>query len=393
MTAIPPVLTLEEAKDLQKMLPAEIGPGLDERELGRIEERFGFRFAADHRVFLAAGLPHGTRAWPDWRGGDPAELAHRLAGPAEGVLFDMEHARFWHPDWRARPAQTSDALRLARAELAAAPPLVPVYGHRYLPATAGEWGHCVLSVHQSDIIVYGNDLADYIRHEFAGRASGLPTRRSTVRFWSYFVNGRPGIDVRAPTPHTPYAVSAQEAVEYLRMLALERLIGRRLHPHHLIEAALAALVLGVETESLVLLAGLTRAGSEGADALFDRALVELGLAEGLPTDDTDLPWESARWELVRWWLRLIVNGSMAPADGGDVIVHEGWEALAHPRALRPLVDRVDAYHGRGANRVGQGVQLAAAIVAEAGRLLAAGPWPPPDRPGPAERKSSVRSGC
>ncbi|MFE9466667.1 hypothetical protein ACFYNW_23885 [Streptomyces virginiae] len=98
-----------------------------------------------------------------------------------------------------------------------------------------------------------NDLSDYVRHEFTGRASTLPAR-ATVGFWSYFVNGSPGTDVTAPTPYTPCAVSAQEAIECLRMLALERLIGRQHHPHQLIEAGLTALVLGVETESLPLLA-------------------------------------------------------------------------------------------------------------------------------------------
>ncbi|MFG2989161.1 hypothetical protein ACGFZK_07665 [Streptomyces sp. NPDC048257] len=370
----PPVLSLDEAGRLQRLLPADIGPGLSERELDGIEERFGFTFAVDHRVFLSAGLPYGSRSWPDWRNGDPADLAERLSWPVEGVLFDVERNGFWHPAWGPRPTGTSAAVRLARAELATAPPLVPVYSHRYLPGTAGEWGHSVLSVHQTDIIFYGNDLADYVRHEFAGRASSLPAPRSTVGFWSYFVNCGPGTDVDAPTPHTPYAATAHEAVEYLRMLALERLIGRRHRPHHLMEAALAALVLNVETESLALLAGLTHAEQEKADALFDRALAELGLVEGLPADDTGLPWEAARWELVRWWLRLIVNGSTAPAAGGDVIVYEGWDALAQPRTLRPLVDLVDAYNGSDTTGSDRRELSAGAIVAEAERLLA-GRWP------------------
>ncbi|MBP2400853.1 hypothetical protein [Streptomyces syringium] len=372
----PPPLTPEDARGLQNSLRAQIGPGLSERELDAVEGRFGFTFSADHRVFLAAGLPHGSGRWPDWRNGDPEDLAARLAQPVEGVLFDVEHNGFWYPTWGPRPVETSDALRIARSELATVPQLVPVYSHRYLPGTAGEWGHPVLSVHQTDIIVYGNDLTDYIRHEFTGRASRFPTH-ATVGFWSYFVGGGPGIDVTALTPHTPYAVDAQEAVEYLRMLALERLIGRRFHPHQLIEAGLAALVLDVESESLPLLAGLSRTEFESADVLFEQVLDELGLTSGLPADDTGIPWEAARWELVRWWLRLIVNGSLAPGAGGDVITYEGWGVLARPRSLQPLVDQVDAYNDWEKIWDGTREQSAAAIVAEAERLLA-GPWPPLD---------------
>ncbi|MFJ8011221.1 hypothetical protein [Streptomyces sp. NPDC096339] len=371
----PAPLTLEAARDLQSMLRCDIGPGLGERELDAVEERFGFTFSADHRIFLAAGLPRGSRSWPDWRDGDPENLAGRLSRPVEGVLFDVEHSGFWHPAWPSRPTSTSGALRIARCELATVPQLVPVYSHRYLPGTAGEWGHPVLSVHQTDIIFYGNDLADYLRREFTGRSSSLPAR-ATVDFWSYFVEAGPGIDVTAPTPHTPYAVSAQEAVEYLRMLALERLIGRRHDPHHLIEAGLAALALDVETESLPLLAGLTRTEHENADALFERVLTELGLSEGHPVGGTGIPREAERWELVRWWLRLIVNTSMAPGAGGDVIVHEGWGPLARPQALKPLVDEVYEYNEWTAIRGGTREQRAGAIVAEAERLLA-GPWPPP----------------
>ncbi|MFD7559734.1 hypothetical protein ACFV9E_35090 [Streptomyces sp. NPDC059835] len=375
MTAQPPApLTPEVARSLQSVLGADIGPGLDERELDAVEARFDFAFSADHRVFLAAGLPHGSPGWPDWRDGDPEDLAEWLARPVEGVLFDVERNGFWHPAWPPRQAITSHPLEVARRELATVPQLVPVFGHRYLPGTAGEWGHPVLSVHQTDIIFYGNDLADYVRREFTGRSSGVPAR-ATVDFWSYFVEAGPGIDVTAPTPHIPYAVSAQEAVEYLRMLALERLIGRRHHPHQLIEAGLAALVLDVETESLPLLAGLTRTEHERADALFERVLTELGLPEGLPPDDTDIPREAARWELVRWWLRLIVNGSTTAGAGGDLITYEGWDALGRPEALKPLADDVYEYDNWEARRGGTREQWARAITAEAERLLA-GPWPP-----------------
>ncbi|MFJ3609483.1 hypothetical protein [Streptomyces hydrogenans] len=369
-----PRLTLDAARVLQGMLRTEIGPGLTERELDAVETRFGFTFSADHRVFLAAGLPHGSSRWPNWRNGDPGDLAERLAWPVEGVLFDVEHNVFWHPAWPSRPAETSEALRVARTELESVPQLVPVYGHRYLPGTAGEHGHPVLSVWQTDIILYGNDLTDYIQHEFAGRSNSL-LAHATVDFWSYFVEGGPGIDVSLPTPFTPYASSAQEAVDCIGMLALERLIGRRHHPEQLIEAGLTALVLDVETESLPLLAGLSRSEHEQTDVLFDQVLDELGLLQDLPADTTDLPWEVARWELVRWWLRLIVNGSLAPGAGGDLITYEGWGALAQPQTLRPLVDKTEAYNDWAAIRLGDRESLADSIVEEARRLLT-GPWPP-----------------
>ena len=79
----------------------------------------------------------------------------------------MEHNAFWHRSWGQRPADTGEALRAARQHLSRAPKMIPVCGHRYLPAGRGSYGHPVLSIYQTDIIVYGTDLADYINCEFS----------------------------------------------------------------------------------------------------------------------------------------------------------------------------------------------------------------------------------
>jgi hypothetical protein len=66
--------------------------------------------------------------------------------------------------------------------------MIPVCSHRFLPAGRGTYGHPVLSIHQTDIIVYGTDLADYINNEF-GRyfisANWKPP--PMVPFWSDFL--------------------------------------------------------------------------------------------------------------------------------------------------------------------------------------------------------------
>lgn len=67
---------------------------------------------------------------------------------------------------RQRPTDTGEALTTARQHLGRAPKMIPVCSHRYLPAGRGTYGHPVLSIYQTDIIVYGTDLADYIYHEF-----------------------------------------------------------------------------------------------------------------------------------------------------------------------------------------------------------------------------------
>lgn len=175
------------------------GPGLTEPEFARIERDFGFEFADDHRAFLAAGLPLNTspqaggaryRQWPDWRGGDPDDLRQQLGWPVEGALFDVTHNVLWHPSWGERPADPGQAIQAARWHLSQAPTMIPVYAHRYLPAGHGTYGHPVLSICQTDIIVYGTDLASYITSEFSGSGWSLPadwTPPPMVPFWSEFL--------------------------------------------------------------------------------------------------------------------------------------------------------------------------------------------------------------
>lgn len=175
----------EAARRLTALGAADLAPGLSDHEFDRVEATFGFRFADDHRAFLSIGLPMGGQ-WPDWRDGSRKDLQRRLQWPTEGIIFDVEWNEFWCPAWGDRPPVLKHALRSARWQLERVPQLVPVFGHRYLPAGHGTSGHPVLSVYQTDIVCYGADLADYIDTEF-GHADPQ-TATPTVGFWSDLVS-------------------------------------------------------------------------------------------------------------------------------------------------------------------------------------------------------------
>jgi hypothetical protein len=189
----------EAARRLALTGRRDIGPGLTEAEFARIERDYGLEFADDHRAFLAVGLPRsqpsehpqaGLEPWPDWRDGDPVDLRRRLGWPVEGVLFDVEHNAYWDPSWGRQPPGLPQALSVAQHHLARVPMMIPVYSHRYLPAGRGTHGHPVLSIHQTDIIVYGADLAEYITNEFTDRGHFIGPDRATpplVPFWSEFL--------------------------------------------------------------------------------------------------------------------------------------------------------------------------------------------------------------
>ncbi|OJT19145.1 hypothetical protein BO221_37225 [Archangium sp. Cb G35] len=166
-------------------------PGLTDAEVAATEARFGFRFPPDLRAFLQTALPRGKN-FPDWRSGGESALRDWLDRPRQGLLFDVQHNGIWlKEEWGPKPRTLDDALRVASERIAAAPKLIPIFGHRMIPDEPQLAGNPVFSVHQTDIIFYGVDLADYLRQEF--HLPGGPPRPEEeharpIRFWSWFVS-------------------------------------------------------------------------------------------------------------------------------------------------------------------------------------------------------------
>ena len=79
---------------------------------------------------------------------------------------------------------------MARARVAQAPRLIPVMGHRYIPAEPELAGNPVFSVYQTDIIYYGVDLATYLRCEFGqlDHVNAVREEARRIRFWSELVS-------------------------------------------------------------------------------------------------------------------------------------------------------------------------------------------------------------
>ena len=155
---------ITECVELLKQSHVACDVGLSSDEIRSAEETFGFEFSPDHRDFLAAVQPAGDRWW-NWRTDSAEKLRSGLDWPRNGVLFDVENSDFWPESWGVRPDLVADRLDTAAAHIKLWPALVPLYGHRYMPAAPAGTGAPVFSVYQTDVIFYGHDLYDYLRRE------------------------------------------------------------------------------------------------------------------------------------------------------------------------------------------------------------------------------------
>ena len=160
--------------------------GLRDDEVESLEAAYGLRFPPDLRKLLQYALPVSER-FPHWRG-RPSALRDSLQWPTAGVLREIRLNHFWAPSWGERPAEDEAALAAAERLLAAAPQLIPVFAHRYIPTEPHEVGNPVFSVVGTDVIYAGCDLASYFATEFG---APCPTWAASVprpiAFWDALI--------------------------------------------------------------------------------------------------------------------------------------------------------------------------------------------------------------
>ena len=196
--------------------------GLEAHEIDALELRWNIRFPEDYRRFLSIlnapdrGMrcfgwrkepPYNlhevedARSFIDWRR-DETDVTDDLESPLEGIMFDVEKASLWPDSWGKRPRGAEKKQKTVSRLVAAAPKLVPICGHRYLVGDPVKAGNPVLSVWQSDIIIYGSNMRNFLLMECSGLLGldrdevenlstvGITTERiAAIPFWGELILG------------------------------------------------------------------------------------------------------------------------------------------------------------------------------------------------------------
>jgi hypothetical protein len=159
------------------------GKGYSQAALDLAQEKYDLVFPPD---LIALFRERRPLLGYDWRT-DDAAIRDMLNRPLEGLLFDVEHDVLWWPEWGERPATAEARKEVLSAVVARAPKLIPLFSHRYIPTEPHQSGNPVFSVHQSDIIYYGANLANYFEREFGDGDRPLSPHIRSIRFWSDLV--------------------------------------------------------------------------------------------------------------------------------------------------------------------------------------------------------------
>ncbi len=150
-----------------------------EAEIATFEARLGHPFPPEYRVFLETlgtldrpqigfGFEGDTMVQGDWHPfvdwRDPVAVSAQQDGVLNSILFDVGHD-IWYDSWGPMPEGKADQKAHVTALFRAAPPLLPVFGHRYLLAVDTPAPLPVLSIHQTDVIVWAGSLQDAIMQD------------------------------------------------------------------------------------------------------------------------------------------------------------------------------------------------------------------------------------
>lgn len=161
--------------------------GYTQSELEDAQDRYDLVFPPD---LVALFRDRRPVLGYDWRS-DHEEIRAMLSWPLEGLLYDLEHNALWWPEWGQRPETPEGRAELLTQVVKAAPKLIPLVGHRYLPEEPHEAGNPVFSVYQADTIYFGADLAHFFERQFGVSSRPWPEQVKHIRFWSDLVERNP----------------------------------------------------------------------------------------------------------------------------------------------------------------------------------------------------------
>ncbi len=190
--------------------------GFSDDEINSFEQVWQIKFPPDYRQFLRflgapdrpmysvwyatdSHLAPGERpSFYNWRT-DGEAIKRAMAWPLEGLLFDVERNDLWLNSWGVRPNDAGDRQQRLSTLVREAPALIPIFAHRYLLGVPVRAGNPILSVHQSDIILYGSNIRNYLIAELsellgfdqqnAWRKAVEGVSIESIPFWGEIMNG------------------------------------------------------------------------------------------------------------------------------------------------------------------------------------------------------------
>ena len=160
--------------------------GLTHEEIIKAEDVYGIQFPKSLKDFLMEGLPvsDGFYNWRNMEEKNIDYIKKMMVAPIEAI-HELAEEVYWCDTWGEEPDNVTEIKKIVRERLESAPKLLPIYAHRYMPMILEEQPP-IISVHNVDIIYYGESLEDYFQVEFGNKPQNMIRFESIkpISFWS-----------------------------------------------------------------------------------------------------------------------------------------------------------------------------------------------------------------
>ena len=141
----------------------ELQNGLSRKEIDTIESLYGFSFPTPLKDFYMEVLPvgNGFYNWRDFDANNIFAIQYMMKLPRKNFMENLE----WYEEIQSDMGDIANRKRLVGGIIDAAPLLIPIRAHRYIPICSLK-EYPVISVHGLDVIYYGRNLYEYLEIEF-----------------------------------------------------------------------------------------------------------------------------------------------------------------------------------------------------------------------------------
>lgn len=175
----------EDSISLLRKKGVTLARGLTTREIERAERVYNIKFPKSLKTMLMMAMPTGKGFynWRDMSDDNIDNIKETMKRPYENIN-NMAEEIYWCDTWGAEPESIEKYKEEVRKRLKKAPKLIPVYAHRYMPMLDNE--PPILSIHDTDVIYYGENLENYLEIEFGDKDQRSISIKNIkpVQFWS-----------------------------------------------------------------------------------------------------------------------------------------------------------------------------------------------------------------
>ena len=159
--------------------------GLTDSEIDALEQRWSVRFPPDYRLFLKILhcldrpitiatydgdtreiIPADSALFHNWQK-DTELITNVYQQIIDDLSYEVVNNSVWKPGWGRKPVTKYGQGQQIEVLIRQAPKLIPIYDHRFLLAEPYQAGNPVVSIQQSDIVIYAPDFFSFLCKDFS----------------------------------------------------------------------------------------------------------------------------------------------------------------------------------------------------------------------------------